>query len=410
MKKNVRFWAALAFACAMAFNLNSAKAQNLTSATASGQCAQFQGTPNVTAAACKDGIVPPACMSVCNVNVTVNCSGSPCALTQPTVTPPTPPAKQPVWSPPQYQCADGRDVDNPEECCLDKVYTSYTLKRQPKYVTVRGVMHQVVVSECAANEHFVEVTLDSIEKVNTRLDTFEQEFRQFVKETQSTDAWQTGQIALIWGELNRAKQMAAEANAKVDGLNIIIRSLDKLYGELRQDVSDLRDSKPQFVLGAELWLLAMGDAGLATAPGLKVGLKSFFPGTRAGYYAEGFVGLMYRDGIDPSTGGQGSAYHGGAEGGFMLALSDDKAFTGTLGFRIDQVFRTTDPNFLGTLFGGTLGLHYSIPGTYLGIGVKGMVAGAHKVIYFSDDGLAHTNSQAALFGGGITIDWAADIL
>ncbi|MDD2785842.1 MAG: hypothetical protein PHS79_03025 [Patescibacteria group bacterium] len=406
-KMSVVLWAALAFACALVINLNPAWAQNPPPA-ASGQCAVFYGASAATQEACRVGDVPLACRAACNVNVTVNCGGAPCALAQPTVAPP--PAKKPEWSPPQYQCVDGRDVDDPQDCCHDKVNTTPVLKRQPKYVTVRGIMHQIVVSECSANEHFVEVTLDSLEKAHTRLDEFELEFRAYLEQQSNLDAWQTGQIAIIWSELNKAKQMAANADAKLENVTVIIRSLDKLYSDLRQDVADLRDSKPQFVLGAELWVLGMGDAGVAVAPGLKVGFHSFFPASKAGYYAEGFVGLMYRDGIDPSTGGQGSAYHGGAEGGFMLALSDDKALTGALGFKIDQVFRASDPNFLGTMFGGTLGLHYSIPGTYLGIGVKGMVTGTHKVIYFSDDGLAHTNQQSALFGGGITIDWAADIL
>lgn len=409
-------WAALAFACAMAVNLNRAEAQVPTGQTAapSAQCAQYVGVPYSTAQACKDGMVPAACAHVCvNVNVNMNCGAAPC-LTQPNVTPPTttPPVKHSMgYRPKQVVCeggtlaADGKSCVCPTTIPPDDMVAVVKLETAYSRVGSSGTTdwYQGTVTYTCVSRGML------AQELRGRLDKFELAFRKFVNEQANMDAVQNTHIALIWGELNKAKSMASEALVSIETLNVIMRSLDKMYGELQSDVAALRDSKPQFVLGAELWLLDMRQAGVAVAPGLKVGFHSYFPETKVGYYAEGFVGLMYRDGIDPSTGGNGSAYHGGAEGGFMLALTEDKALTGSLGFRIDQVFRTSDPNFLGTMFGGTLGLHYSIPGTYLGVGAKGVVSGGQRVIYFSDDHLAH-DSEGPIFGGGFTIDWAADIL
>lgn len=356
------------------------------------------GAPVFAKVACANPVVAAQCGVCIQVNVTC---GTNCPAAAPATDGGKTPDKRSNERVVEVVCEGGKTGAGCLSCASpEMVSVLKSTKTQYRQTSTKNIVHVTEERVCVVKD--LAPTIAKINAVDARL-------TQIQAELKDNDAKLRADVDALALQSALAMRLALTSAKMTADLNNMILALTSGLGELERMIYALNSAKPQFSLGANLWLIHMGDAGTAVAPGLQVGFKSYFPESKAGYYAQGFAGLMYRDGLDLETGGRGSAYHAGFEGGFVLALSDDRAWNGTLGFRMDQIFRTTDPNFLGTLFGGSLGVHYTFPGTYLSISLNGAVNGSYRVVYLSDDRRGHYNDQPLVFAGGLAFTWAADL-
>ncbi|MDD5438390.1 MAG: hypothetical protein PHC70_04575 [Patescibacteria group bacterium] len=366
---------------------------------------------------CKNPSVAAACPTECaQVACINNCLQPPAP--QPTATTPTPPAptaKKLTPLPTQLICEGSKTIVNsttgkPDCGCDPEKITDEqgvahdvprvaVMKSPLQYKstdsTIQAVKTLVCVSTGDATK-FVEGVLQQHTKKIRDLE-------EFAKQQKAYDLIVAGHIAALWAEVNKVKGWMANIQANINNINASLAQFDAAYGKIRREIDAMKEGLMPFGLAAEFSAFNMGDAGTALAPGLRLSFRSLFPSYNVGYYANANIGLVYRDGIDPSSGGQGSAYHGGFGVGLFVAPTDNKALSIYGGFRMEQFFRTKDPNFLGSMFGGVLGLDYQIPDSHLFIGGEGFLAGTYRVVYFSNDRQVHTNSKDVLFGGSLYV-------
>jgi hypothetical protein len=415
MNRKNYFWAAAIFVmtfASMFFNLNPAYAQNGRTAVV---CPDAS-LPNVAQTLCKDPTIASACASVCvqiQVQCVVNCA-QPAPAPTTTATTPTPSTKKLAPLPTQLICEGGQTITNsegkpdcscPPEKVTDKDGVAHdvprvaVMKSPLRYKTTDSTIQAIKTLTCVSTGDASKILNDVIQKNVAKIRKLEEfmETQGYVNEAVKQH------IAMLWAEVNRLKGMLGNIMANITQININLYNMDKSIGMLRSEIDGLAEGSTSFSIAIEGSAFSMGDAGTALAPGLRLGFRSFFPGTKFGYYAMGNVGLIYRDGIEPGSGGAGSAYHAGAGTGLVFMLTENRALTGYAGFRFEQIFRTKDPNFLGAMFGGVLGLDYQIPDSHVFLGGEGFLAGTYHVAYFSNDGQVHMNNKPALFGGTIYV-------
>lgn len=357
---------------------------------------------------CKEAAIKAACPVEC---AQVACIDGCLQPTTPGAIPP-PTVKKPLTTlPSQLICEGGTpttDAKGLPDCgCTPEKMTlkDGTTKEEPRvsvlksarYVSTDSTSQFIRTMTCASTGNLTKV-------VNDRLNDHEKRIRaleDFAKEQGLYNQLVAQHINALWANLAQVRSLTVNLLENINSINSKLATLDQGYGKLREEIDGLAEGSVTFGLAAELSVFGMGDAGTAVAPGLRLNFRSFFPGFRLGYYATGNVGLVYRDGIDPSSGGQGSAYHAGFSGGLALSFTEKHEVSGYLGYRMEQFFRTTDPNFIGSMHGVVLGVDGQIPGSNVYLGGEGFIAGTHRVIYFSDDHQAHVNGQPAIFGGTV---------
>lgn len=417
-KMTSAFWAMAAAVVIMVFNLN-AYAQPARQQTAGSllkvQCPD-PTMVNTARGLCKDPAIKAACPTEC---AQVACIDGCLQPSTPGATTPTPAKKPLATLPSQLICEGGTPITDakglPDCGCTPEKMTlkDGTTKEEPRvsvlksarYVSTDTTSQFIRTMVCASTGNLTAV-------INGRLNDHEKRIRaleDFAKEQGLYNQLVAQHINALWANLAQVRSLTLNLLENIQSINSKLATLDMGYGKLRDEIDDLKEGSVTFGLAAELSVFGMGDAGTAIAPGLRLNFRSFFPGSRLGYYATGNVGLVYRDGIDPSSGGQGSAYHAGFSGGLALSFTDKHEVTGYLGYGMEQFFRTTDPNFLGSMHGVKLGIDGQIPGSNVYVGGEGFVAGTHRVVYFSDDQQAHVNSQPALFGGTIFLGLRTDL-
>lgn len=404
-------WAVAAFVVTMVFNLNPAFAQ--TRGSAPQMLCPNPMLVETARAACSDPNVAAQCPSQCaQVACINNCLQPPAP--GPVATTPPPAPKKLTQLPTQVICEGGTLTTNSENkpdcgCPPEKVTDEKGATREVPRVPVLKTPLQYKATETTSQTVKTLVcvsTGDATAILNKRLNDHEKRIKtleDFATQQGYVNEAVRQQLIMLWAEVNRIKGWLRNIQLDIQNINASLAQIDAAYGKLRREIEGLAEGSTSFSIAVEGSAFNMGDAGTALAPGLRIGFRSFFPGSKFGYYAMGNVGLIYRDGIEPGSGGQGSAYHAGAGTGLVFMLTDNRALTGYAGFRFEQIFRTKDPNFLGAMFGGVLGLDYQIPDSHVFVGGEGFLAGTYRVAYFSNDGQVHMNGKPALFGGSLYV-------